>query len=235
MILPMWVKMSFSEADEALGLTRFEEFDAGFDAAYVHSGDLRIDGDWTGGDLRTAVGVGEYEQLGELVMFVVDGDLTVDGLLDLDEGTLECLGLLVTGTLTAQIIDVDATMLFVFGGADIARLVRFTTTDGTLSIAGRTRCPLVIYDEGDLNVTSAGHILSRRSEGPVAPYEAPSSDSDFDFSGWGWPTVTLTRTEVPAALDASLYDDENWVDAATALEFARSGRPLLRADYPAPS
>lgn len=233
MMLAMWVKMSFSEADEALGLTRFEKFDAGFDAAYVHSGHLRADGDWTGGDLRAAVGVGEDESLGELVMFVVDGDLTVDGVLDLDEGARESLGLLVTGALTARIVDVDATMLFVFGGADIARLVKFTTTDGTLSIAGRTRCPLVIFDEGDLNVTATGHILSRRSEGPAEPYEAESAESDDDIPGWGWPTVTLTRAEVPAALDESLYDDQNWVDGERALAFARAGRPLLRADYPA--
>ncbi|WP_405737509.1 hypothetical protein OG607_25015 [Streptomyces sp. NBC_01537] len=61
----------------------------------------------------------------------------------------ESIGLSVTGRLHADVVDVDATMLFVFGGAEVKRLINFTTTDGTISIAGKTECPLVIYDEGD--------------------------------------------------------------------------------------
>lgn len=223
--------MPFSEADETLNLSRFERFDAPFGTAYVHSGDLAVAGDLTGGDLLRACGrCPETAPLDELTMFVVDGDLTVGEALLLDVDADSASGLLVTGTLTAEVVDVDATMLFVYRGAEIRRLVNFATTDGTLSIAGRTRCPLVIYDEGDLNIESTGHILCRRHAGPADPI--PDADpTEPDYTAWGWPTVTLTRTEVPQVFAAGLFDENGWVDARRALAAARAGEPLFAAGH----
>ncbi|MEV4249649.1 hypothetical protein AB0J63_40325 [Streptosporangium canum] len=157
-MLVMWIKRPFAEADDELDLSRFE----GFESAYVHSGDIHVSGDWTGGHLLRACGHAPGgDRLDELAMFVIDGDLTVEGALDLDAGADQCIGLLVTGELRADIVDVDATLLFVFGGAEVRRLINFTTTDGTIFIAGTTRCPLVIYDEGNLDLDCTGHILCR--------------------------------------------------------------------------
>jgi hypothetical protein len=220
-----WSKMPFDAADAALDLTRFG-FDVDFDSAYVHTGSVHVDGDWTGGDLFRRCGLdpdGRY--LGELTAFVIDGDLTIDGTLDLDAGIKEGFGLVVTGALRAEVLTVDATMLFVFNGARVSRLIIFTTTDGTLSIAGTTDCPLVICDEGDLNLRSTGHILCRVYD------SLPGNgrrDSDADLEGWVVPTVTLSRAEVPTALFDDLYDEDHWVDSEQALSWARAGRPLLR-------
>lgn len=148
---------------------------------------------------------------------------------DADAGTSESFALMVTGALRAAVVRLDATMLFVYGGATVTRLIDFATTDGTLSVAGTTDCPLIISDEGDLNVTNTGHVLCRRYAtlpGDTAePYEAgPQGEPD----SWGWPVITLSRAEVPAALVAGLYDEDHWVDAGRAVEWAREGRPLLR-------
>lgn len=221
--MPSWPRTSFDEADASLNLSRFG-FDVDFDAAYVHSGPLHIDGDWSGGDLFRRCGLnpdGRY--LGELTAFVIDGDLTIDGTLDLDAGVKESFALMVTGTLRAEILTLDATMLFVFTGAQVSRLIDFTTNDGTLSIAGMTDCPLVICDEGDLNLRSTGHVLCRFSVN--LPPSHPTDDSDPD--DWPQPTVTLSRAEVPTALVEGLYDESRWVDSELALSWARSGRPLL--------
>lgn len=221
--MPSWPRTSFDAADAELDLSRFG-FDVDFDAAYVHSGSLHIDGDWSGGDLFRRCGLdpdGRY--LGELTAFVIDGDLTVDGTLDLDAGVKESFGLVVTGTLRAHVLTVDATMLFVFGGAQVSRLISFTTNDGTMSIAGTTDCPLVICDEGDLNLRSTGHVLCRFSQTvPAAP-----QPMDDDPDDWPQPTVTLSRAEVPTVLADGLYDENRWVDSELALSWARAGRPLL--------
>jgi hypothetical protein len=220
--MPPWPRTSFDSADAELDLSRYD-FDVDFDAAYVHSGPLHIDGDWTGGDLFRRCGLdpdGRY--LGELTAFVVDGDLTVDGTLDLDAGVKESFALMVTGTLRAEVLTLDATMLFVFGGAQVSRLIDFTTNDGTLSIAGTTACPLTICDEGDLNLRSTGHILCRFSTTLPAPHP-PIDDPD----DWPQPTITLSRAEVPTALAEGLYDENRWVDSELAVSWARAGRPLL--------
>ena len=229
----MWMKKSFGKADKELKLTRFEKFDAPFESAYVHAGDIHVPGDWTGGDLLRACGHDPGSRyLGACTMFVVDGDLTVDGTLDLDAGVNESIGLSVTGRLHAGVVDVDATMLFVFGGAEVKQLINFTTTDGTISIAGTTECPLVIYDEGDLNLASTGHILCRRYDGPAeAPALGDASEDNDEDLGWGWPRITLTRTEVPDALVEGLYDEHHRVDSRLALALARAGKPLLRPAY----
>jgi hypothetical protein len=220
-----WPKMSFEAADAALDLTRFG-FDVDFDAAYVHTGAVHIDGDWTGGDLFRLCGLdpdGRY--LGELTAFVIDGDLTVNGTLDLDAGIKECIALMVTGTLRAHVLTVDATMLFAFNGAQVSRLISFTTNDGTLAIAGTTDCPLVICDDGDLSLRSTGHILcDRRASLP----DNRRPDGDTDPQGWVEPTITLSRAEVPTALIEGLYDEHNQVNSELALSWARAGRPLLR-------
>ncbi len=215
--------MPFDDADAALRLTRFERFDAGFDIAFVLGGDLHVDGDWTGGDLFRHAGLDPDEGLGELAAFVIDGDLVVDGTLDLDEGTSEGFALMVTGALRAAVLRMDATMLFAYGGATVTRLISFATTDGTLSVAGSTHCPLIISDEGDLNVNNTGHVLCRRYES--APAGTPS---EGEPEGWGWTAITLGRAEVPATLADGLYDERNWVDDRLAVTWAREGRPLLR-------
>jgi hypothetical protein len=219
-----WPRKSFDAADAELDLSRFD-FDVDFDTAYVHSGSLHIGGDWSGGDLFRHCGLdpdGRY--LGELTAFVIDGDLTVDGTLDLDAGVKETFALMVTGTLRAHVVTLDATMLFVFAGAQVSRLISFTTNDGTLSIAGTTDCPLVICDEGDLNLRSTGHVLCRFSA--ALPLSRPTDDDDPD--DWPQPTITLSRAEVPAALAEGLYDETRWVDSELAVSWAREGRPLLR-------
>ncbi|GAA0921083.1 hypothetical protein GCM10009558_032470 [Virgisporangium aurantiacum] len=209
--------MPFDEADAALDLSELE-FDVDFDTAYVNTGSVHVGGDWSGGDLFRRCGLdpdGRY--LGELTAFVIDGDLTVDGTLDLDAGAKESFALIVTGTLRAQVLTLDATMLFVVNGAQVSRLIDFTTTDGTLSIAGTTDCPLLICDEGDLNLHSTGYIVCRVHE------------SRFDGGGPApEPTITLSRAEVPALLLDGLYDENRWVDAERAVSWARAGRPLLR-------
>jgi hypothetical protein len=221
--------MSFDEADAALRLTRFERFDAGFDTAFVHKGDVHVTGDWTGGDLFRHAGLDPEEGLGELAAFVIDGDLTVDGTLDLDEDTVQSFALMVTGALRAAVVTLDATMLFVYGGATVTRLIDFATTDGTLSVAGTTDCPLIISDEGDLNVTNTGHVLCRRYG--TLPEGTGSVEGDIDDDAepesWGWPTITLSRAEVPATFVAGLYGEDLWVDTRLAVAWAREGRPLL--------
>jgi hypothetical protein len=75
--MPAWRKMSFDAADAALDLTRFG-FDVDFDSAYVHSGPVHVDGDWTGGDLFRRCGLDpECGYLKELTAFVIDGDMTI--------------------------------------------------------------------------------------------------------------------------------------------------------------
>jgi hypothetical protein len=206
--MPPWSKMPFDETTVDLSEL---EFDVEFDSAYVHTGSLQIDGDWSGGDLFRHCGLdGSY--LGELTAFVIDGDLTIDGTLDLDEGANECFALIVTGTLRAQVVTLDATMLYVINGARVSRLINFTTTDGTLSIAGTTECPLVICDAGDIELDSTGYVLCRM----------------HDSAGSLAPTITLGRAEVPQLLLDDLYDEKRWVDSSRAVEWARAGRPLLR-------
>src|ERR1044072_1365663 len=105
--MPTWAKMPFDEAEAELDLSDFE-FAVDFDSAYLHTGSIHIDGDWTGGDLFRRCGLdpdGNY--LGELAAFVIDGDLTIDGTLDLDAGTKECFALMVTGTLRAEVLTLD--------------------------------------------------------------------------------------------------------------------------------
>jgi hypothetical protein len=216
--MPSWSKMPFDDADAALDLSELE-FDVDFDSAYVNTGSIHVDGDWTGGDLFRRCGLdpnGRY--LGELTAFVIDGDLTVDGTLDLDAGTKESFALIVTGALRAQVLTLDATMLFVVNDAHVSRLINFTTTDGTLSIAGTTHCPLVICDEGDLNLDSTGYIVCRVHE---TRSDGGSPDPE--------PTITLSRAEVPALLLDGLYNEDRWVDAEQAVSWARAGRPLLRS------
>ncbi|MFF5229903.1 hypothetical protein [Dactylosporangium sp. NPDC000521] len=75
-----WEK--FDDAGAVLAPSPFEEFDVEFDAALVRRGDVHVDGDFTGGDLYRLAGVGSTD---ELTAFVIDGDLTVGGTLDLDE------------------------------------------------------------------------------------------------------------------------------------------------------
>jgi hypothetical protein len=108
-------------------------------------------------------------------------------------------------------------MLFVSNGAQISRLINFTTTDGTLSIAGTTDCPLVICDEGDLNVDSTGFIVCRR-------YGSRVDGGD----GGPEPGITLGRAEVPALLAEGLYGEDLWVDVEMALSWAREGRALVK-------
>ncbi|MEV0560521.1 hypothetical protein [Dactylosporangium sp. NPDC050588] len=74
-----WEK--FDDAGAALPASPFEEFDVEFDAALVWRGDVHADGDFTGGGLYRMAGIGGTD---ELTAFVIDGDLTVGGTLDLD-------------------------------------------------------------------------------------------------------------------------------------------------------
>ncbi|GAA3220745.1 hypothetical protein GCM10010532_050600 [Dactylosporangium siamense] len=214
--------MPFEDADAALRLTRFERFDAGFDTAYVFTGDLHIGGDWTGGQLFRAA---DADLDDGLIAFVIDGDLTVDGTLALDEDAEASFALMVTGALRADVVTLDATMLFVYQNATVTRLIDFATTDGTLSVAGRTNCPIIISDEGDLNVNNTGHVLCRRYA--TLPEGAGHTGDDVEETGWGWTAITLSRAEVPATFVAGLYGDDHRVDNRLAVQWAREGRPLL--------
>ncbi|GAB3831525.1 hypothetical protein ACFPIJ_29775 [Dactylosporangium cerinum] len=217
--------MPFDDADAALRLTRFERFDAGFDTAYVFTGDIHIGGDWTGGGLFRGANTDTNDEDDGLIAFVIDGDLTVDGTLDLDEDAEKTFALMVTGALRADVVTLDATMLFVYRGATVTRLIDFATTDGTLSVAGTTDCPLIISEEGDLNVNNTGHVLCRRYATLPGAVEATGDTEAFD--GWGWTAITLSRAEVPATFVTGLYGDDHWVDVRLAVEWAREGRPLM--------
>ncbi|MEU0563745.1 hypothetical protein [Dactylosporangium sp. NPDC006015] len=192
-----WEK--FDDVDAVLPPSPFEEFDVEFDAALVRRGDVHADGDFTGGDLYRMAGVGSTD---ELTAFVIDGDLTVGGTLDLDEGAPETFALMVTGTLRAAVVSVDATMLYVYGGAVVSRLIHFATTDGTLAIGGTTDCPLTVYDDGNLEVDSTGLVLNRRF-GETSP-------------------------DLVDGLVDGLVRDDGRVDDRLALAWARDGKPLLR-------
>jgi hypothetical protein len=79
-------KIAFAQADRQFKLTRHEAFDADFDWAYVHPGDLALKGAAGGLDILKAFGCVSAGGPDPAGLFVVDGDLVIDGTLDLDTG-----------------------------------------------------------------------------------------------------------------------------------------------------
>lgn len=225
----MTTALPFDKADKKWKLTRLGEFDAGFDEALVLEGDLHLGKKATGADVLKAFGLTKGPDAS--TAFVVTGDLIVDGSLDLDDGIHFSMGLVVLGSLKAEVVRLDMTMLFVFKGATVNQAIFFETNDGTLSIAGKTKCPVVIIHEGDANLSVTGEVFNSYEEGPLED-EGDDDDEDDgdeeDGDEFPFARVTMTRAEASKKLVASLFkDDEFNSDAAFTL--AQKGTSLFRA------
>ncbi len=221
-------RASFDEVDAVLRLSRFGGLCYDYDTALTHHGDLTVSGDWNGADLLRHFGFDPASFLLERIAFVIDGSLVVGGTLDLDDGVFEDITLMVTGGLRAEVVRVGYTLLFVYQGAQVSRLISFCTNDGTLSIAGNTSCPLILCDDGDLNVDSSGHILCREQHG--WPGGGPAGGEE---GRWPTPTITLGPADVSTYFVDELCGEDDWIEDSAAVAFAREGRTLWRADRPA--
>lgn len=215
--------VQFSQADKKYNLTRFGAFDADFDAAFIHEGDLYFKKNATGRDVLKAFGLKSAPE--ESALFVVTGKLRVDGALDLDTGLHFSMGLAVLGLIEADVIRLDMTMLFGFAGARVKNAIFFETNDGTLSIAKKTECPLVVCHEGDLNLRATGPVFNSIDEGPCDDSE---EDDDDDADG-GFPStrVTMTLEEARDKLVPQVFEDDEFA-SEKAYKRALKGQPLLR-------
>lgn len=221
--------VSFSAADKKYKLTRFGEFDAEFEKAYVHEGDLVLGKNATGEDVVKAFGYSEDDD--EPGLFVVTGNLVVPDVLDLDEGISFSMGLLVVGQLKAKVVKLDMTMLFVFGGAVVSDAIFFETNDGTLSIAKDTTCPLIICHDGDLNVKATGEVFCSSDEGPLdddGDDEEGDDEDESDQDEWPFAETTMTLAEAKKALVAEVWDGDEF-NSEAAFGRAVKGQPILKA------
>ncbi len=222
----MSIKMNFSAADEKYNLTRFGSFDSKPEMAFIHEGDLCLGSNVSGIDVVKVFGVDSPPKGRNL--FVVTGDLIVDGLLDLDRAVYSSFGLVVLGRLKAKVVCLDMTMLFVFGGAEVSSAIIFESNDGTLSIAGTTVCPLVVIHDGDANLSVKGEVFNSYDEGPLAEEEDQGEESNENDSGYPLPKTTMTCAEAAEKLNAELFDEDGNFDSETATAWAIEGKPLFR-------
>jgi hypothetical protein len=219
----------FAAADEQYQLTRHGAFDAAFDTAHVLDGDLVFPKHATGADILRAFGFKKAPDAPGL--FVVTGSVRVDGGLDLDAGIDFSLGLAVLGDLEAKAVRLDMTMLFVFGDARVEHAILFETNDGTLSVAKRTVCPLVVCHEGDLNIAASGHVFDSTDDGPIDDAK-PSAEPETAANGFPTSRVTMTLAEASEKLVAAVFDDDEF-DSDKAYRRAAKGQSLFRPVKPA--
>lgn len=214
-------ELSFAEADARFRLTRHGAFDAPFTKAYVLEGDLLLSKSSTGAHVLEAFGLKRVPA--DPGLFVVTGRLAVEGALELDEGLDATIGLVVLGELQAKALRLDMTALYVFGDARVEHAIFFESTDGTLSVAGKTECPLVVCHEGDLNIAASGVVFDSSDDGPVEP----SGASDAPGSGFPLSPVSMTLTEARERLVAAVFEDEEF-QSDKAFRRAAKGQPLFR-------
>ncbi len=218
--------ISFAQADKKYKLTRHGAFDAGFDTAYLYEGDLAFAKNATGADVLKAFGFKKAPS--DPGLFVVTGRLTVQGGLDLDAGIHFSMGLAVLGDLEARALRLDMTMLFVFGAARVEQAILFETSNGTLSVAKKTVCPLVVCHEGDLNLAGTGEIFDSSDDGPFEG-ALGSSDDSAERAAKGFPSsdVTMTVAEALEQLVGAVFEDGEF-DGDKAFRRACKGQSLFR-------
>lgn len=212
----------FAAADKKFKLTRHGAFDAQFDVAYVLEGDLEFAKNATGADVLRAFGLKKAPT--ESALFVVTGSLKVNGGLDLDAGLHFSMGVAVLGDFEAKALRLEMTMLFVFKNARVEQAIFFETNNGTLSVAQKTQCPLVVCHEGDLNIAATGEVFNSTEEGPI---EGDDEPAESEGTGFPMSNVTMTLTEARERLISAVFVDDEF-DADKAYRRAAKGESLFR-------
>jgi hypothetical protein len=215
--------MPFDKADADLKLSRYGSFPHRPRSVAIHEGDLDLGPKATGADVVKHFG---FDRNGEVPFLVVTGNLKA-GVLNLDDELSQSIGLLVMGKLDAKVVALDMCMLFVFGGANVERAIFFETVDGTLAIAGKTKCPLVIVHEGDYSLRASGIVFDSYNSGPLERDDVDEDDDeDGDDKAWPFVLPTMTCAEARRALVAECWNEEEF-DSQAAYDRAVAGKPLL--------
>lgn len=215
----------FAQADKKFNLARFGPFDAGFENVYVHEGDLIFETETTGGKIINAFFPYD-ESISYHGLYIITGDLKVNGILNLDMDLSFSAGFLVMGRFTAKALFMDMTMFFVFGEALVSHLIYFNSVSGTLSIKGLTECPLTVVDDGDYNLISTGEILHGRTSGMAEDKSKYTSDRPNE---WPFSVPTMYSADAKEGLAEGVWD--NGFDRWPAIAKIEVGLSLLKEGY----
>lgn len=211
--------------EEASSLTESFTFDAEFDETIVHTGAVKFEKNATGADLLKKFGLKKQPEA--TTLFIIDGDLVIDGGLHLDAKLDFSLAVLVTGKIAANALRVDQTLLYGAKGANIKSAIFFETNDGTLVIQGKTECPLVLVHDGDIEVEATGKTVNTEDDDLEELFVSQAFDDGEYSSDKAWKRAakgeSLLKPVKPAKPSPKGLETIKMVEAKNIVALASDG------------